>query len=277
MVQGLTCDHSDVSLTERTMSEPAEEELRHRTEELERQLAQAAAVGPLCEGVAHQFNNLLARIMACAEDAGEEDLDPEVFQRLQTIVQACQDGSRITESLLSYVGRRPLRRREVNPVNLLEHTVQMFDEELAEAGVELTRDYEPVPDMMLDHAQMVEVFTNLIRNAVDAMPQGGRLHLAGRTEGDDLVIRITDTGGGMPQELLDRIFLPFVTTKGELSGSELPGIGLGLCACRGTIASHGGDISAESTPGKGTTFTIRLPLAQPEDSGDAGGTAGEGT
>lgn len=259
------------------MSEPSEEQLRRRLEELEKRSTPAAAVGTLCEGVAHQFNNLLARIMACAEDAEEQGASPEVLHKLQTIVQACQEGSRITGLLLSYAGRRPLRRGKVNPVNLLEHTLQTLDDEVARAGVEVTRDYRTVPDMMLDNVQMTEVFTNLIRNAIDAMPQGGRLHVACRTDDGDLVITITDTGAGMPQELLDRIFFPFVTTKGVLAGGELPAIGLGLCACRGIVASHGGTISAESTPEKGTTFTIRLPLLQPEDSGEPGGTAGEGT
>ena len=240
------------------------------------QEGKAAAAGTLCEGVAHQFNNLLARMMACAEDAGEQDLDPDVFQKLHTIVQAYQEGSRITELLLSYVGRRPMRRREVSPVNILEHTLQMLDEELVQAGVEVTRDYTTVPEMMLDNVQMVDVFTHIIRNAVHAMPEGGRVHVACRLEGHDVVIRISDTGAGMPQELLDGIFLPFVTTKGVLSGSDLPGMGLGLCACQGIVTGHGGDISAESTPGKGTTFTIRLPVEQPDTGGDAGGKDGEG-
>ena len=240
------------------------------------QEAKAATAGTLCEGVAHQFNNLLARMMACAEDAGEEDLDPEVFQRLRTIVQTCQEGSRITESLLSYAGRRPMRRRPVSPVNILEHTLQMLDEELIQAGVEVTRDYGTVPELMLDNVHMVEVFTHLVRNALHAMPQGGRLHVTCHVEGEDAVVRISDTGTGMPQELLDTIFLPFVTTKGVLSGSDLPGMGLGLCACQGIVTSHGGVISAESTSGKGTTFTIRLPLEPSESGGETGGRKGEG-
>ena len=87
-------------------------------------------------------------------------------------------------------------------------------------------------------------------------------------EEDEVVITISDTGAGIPKELLDRIFLPFVTTKGALSRSEVPGMGLGLCACQGIARSHHGDISVHSTPGKGTTFTIHLPL------GDSGGSAG---
>lgn len=217
----------------------------------------------------------MARVMACAENAGELDVDREVFHRLRTIVLACQEGSRITERLLSYAGRHPLHRQLVNPVNIIEHSIQMLEEDIAEAGIEITRDYAPVPDMMLDNVRMAELFTNLIRNAVDAMPCGGRLDVACAVEGGKVVIRMNDTGAGISPELLDRVFLPFVTTKGALSGSELPGMGLGLCVCQGILAAHGGGIDIESTPGKGTTLTIRLPLEVPDDGGaepDTGGT-----
>ena len=226
------------------------------------------AVGMLCEGIAHQFNNLLARVMACAEDADDVDMQPALAQNLRTIINTCVEGSQITEGLLSCARRRPLWRRPVNPVNILEHTIQMLESELIEAGIDVTRDYQDVPEMMLDNVQIGEVFTNLIRNARDAMPEGGRLSVSCGVLGEQLVVRISDTGLGMTPEYLDRIFLPFVGTKGALSGSDVPGMGLGLSICQGIIASHHGDISAESTPGVGTTFTIRLPLEQEEVPGE---------
>jgi signal transduction histidine kinase len=123
--------------------------------------------------------------------------------------------------------------------------------------------------MVVDNVQMGQVFSNLIGNAIDAMPQGGRLRVAVDAVGEYLVVRISDTGVGIDPDYLDRIFLPFVGTKGALSGSETPGMGLGLAVVQGIIASHGGDISVESTPGKGTTFTIRLPIEAPGGNSNA--------
>jgi len=234
----------------------------------------SSAVGTVCEGVAHQFNNLLARVMGCAEDADELGVKDTVAQNLRTIINTCEEGSRITERLLSYARRRPLWRKLVNPVNILEHTLQMMEEQLIEAGVDVVRNYRYVPDMMLDNVQIGQVFTDLIRNAVDAMPQGGRLSVACGTEADDLVVRISDTGVGIDPASIERMFLPFVGTKGALSGSETPGMGLGLCVCQGIIASHHGNISAESTPDEGTTVTVRIPVVQmeaPPEGVDAGG------
>ena len=227
------------------------------------------AVGMLCEGVAHQFNNLLARVMACAEDADEVAAEPVVTQNLRTIINTCVEGSRITERLLSYACRRPLWRRPVNPVNILEHTLQMLEPELVEAGIDVVRDYAAVPDMMLDNVQIGEVFTQLIRNARDAMSRGGRLGVSCRVDEGYCVVRVSDTGAGIAPDYLDRIFLPFVGTKGALSGSEVPGMGLGLSVCQGVVASHGGDMMVESTVGAGTTFTVRLPLDQGDVSEDA--------
>jgi signal transduction histidine kinase len=137
--------------------------------------------------------------------------------------------------------------------------------------VEVVRRYEPAPDMMLDNTQIAQTFINLILNAVDAMPSGGRLTVSSRVEGEELAIRFADTGVGIPPEIIDSIFEPFVTTKGALSRSAMPGMGLGLCVCQGNVASHGGTITVESKQGKGTTFTIRLPLRQPADGGEPPG------
>jgi len=237
------------------------EELLRKMVEEER----LAAAGTLAAGVAHQFNNLLARILACAEDAGEAEDDPAVGRKLRTIVHACEEATQITERLLSYARRRPPRREPVNPIRIIEHTLQILEARLAQAEVEVVRHYEPVPDMLLDNAQMGQTFINLIANALDAMPAGGRLTISCRVELDDLVIEFADTGVGIPPGLSGTIFEPFVTTKGALSGSEVPGMGLGLCVSQGNVASHGGTITAESTQGKGATFTIRLPVSQPPE------------
>jgi PAS domain S-box-containing protein len=246
-------------------------DISHREDLLRKMVEEErlAAAGTLAAGVAHQFNNLLARIMACAEDVAESSLPPSAQGRLDTIVQACEEASQITERLLSYARRRPPARRPVNPVQIIEHSLQIVEDRLKAASVEVLHRYEPVPDMMLDNTQMAQTFINLILNAVDAMPSGGRLTVSCRVEGEQLVIQFADTGVGIPPKILECVFEPFVTTKGALSRSTVPGMGLGLCVCQGNVASHGGTITADSKPGEGTTFTIRLPLRQPADGDES--------
>ena len=220
----------------------------------------AAAISTLAEGVAHEFNNLLARILACAEDAAEHAMVPSVQRDLQTIIQAAVDAGAIASRLLSYARRRPPERRGVGLVSIIEHSLQIMDDELSRSKIEVVRDFEPLPEMMLDNAQMGQVFMNLISNARDAMIAGGRLSISVRRTGDKAVVKFTDTGAGIPSEIMTDLFKPFVTTKGARSRSDVPGMGLGLCVCDGIIASHGGTISAESKLGVGTTFTITLPI-----------------
>ena len=279
------------------MSEGNEKELARRIEELEAELARAgarateleslvakvggarkcgrpgpedaSAVGTLCEGIAHEFNNLLARIMASAEDAMESEVSPAVAANLRTIIDACEKAGRICEGLLSYAGRRPLNLRRVSPVKLMEHTLQILEKELLDAGVEVVRDYQAIPDMMLDNAEMGKVFANLITNACHAMSGGGRLSVSCGVEAGEIVIRFRDTGSGIAPEMLPRLFQPFVTTKGALAGSDVEGMGLGLSAARGIVGGHGGTIGVESTPGRGTTVTIRLPVERQKSGGTA--------
>jgi signal transduction histidine kinase len=194
---------------------------------------------------------------------------------MQTIISACEEAGRLTERLLCYAGHVPLLRRLVDPTNIIEHTLQMVEGDLLEGGIEVTRDYGDVPQVRLDNVQIGRLLRNIVRNAIDAMPRGGRLHLTCHVDGDDLVMTVRDTGIGIPAELIDRVLLPFVTTKGALSRSAQPGTGLGLCVAQGIVRRHAGEVSLQSDVGKGTTVTIRIPLAQPESP--AGPEASYGT
>jgi signal transduction histidine kinase len=234
----------------------------------------AGAVATLAEGVAHEFNNLLARILACAEEGSELAIDLTVRRDLSTIIQAAEEGGRIAEHLLSYARRRPIELRPVSLVSIIEHTLQIMEDDLSAAKVHVLRDFEPLPTMMLDNGQIGQVFVNLISNARDAMSDGGALHVSVRRAGDEAVVHVTDTGPGIPSEILADLFKPFVTTKGPRGRSVVPGMGLGLCVCDGILASHGGSISVSSEPGKGTTFTVRLPIGSLGKIRDEGG-AGE--
>jgi two-component system NtrC family sensor kinase len=126
---------------------------------------------------------------------------------------------------------------------------------------------ENLPVLMIDRVQLRQALVNVAMNAVDSMPGGGSLHLAARLSdsGDDVRIEITDTGCGIPTENLSRLFTPFFTTKAMGKGT-----GLGLAITYGVIKMHSGDITVDSEVGKGTTFTIRLPVRTADAIGDDG-------
>ncbi len=224
----------------------------------------ALAVSTIAEGVAHEFNNLLARILACAEEGSEHALDLTVRKDLSRIIEASEEAGRIAEKLLAYARRRPLEKSLVSLTAIIEHALQIMEDDLAATKIAVLRDFEPLPAMMLDSGQIGQVFMNLIANARDAMPGGGALHVSARRVGGEAVVYVTDTGPGIPPEILADLFKPFVTTKGARAHSSVPGMGLGLSACDGIIASHGGSIAVDSVVGRGTTFVIRLPL--PDDA-----------
>jgi signal transduction histidine kinase len=109
--------------------------------------------------------------------------------------------------------------------------------------------------LKVDRMKMSRVFDNLLRNAVDAMPEGGILHISTRSNGDDVLIQVRDTGVGIPESMMKNLFKPFVTTKTS-------GTGLGLNFCKRTVEAHGGEITVKSKPGEGSVFTIRLDRAR---------------
>jgi len=111
-----------------------------------------------------------------------------------------------------------------------------------------------LPPVVVDVHQMAAVFRNLVTNSVQAMPAGGRITIAARTEGTDVVVAVSDTGAGIPPDHMGRLFEPLFTTR------EV-GVGLGLAICKAFVEAHGGMISAASEVGKGTTFTVTLPAA----------------
>ena len=129
--------------------------------------------------------------------------------------------------------------------------------------IEIHRDYGTLPPVECDPGQVNQVFMNVLANAYDAIPERGNLWLTTRAEGDRVRVTIRDDGVGMAPEVVSRIFDPFFTTK-DVGG----GTGLGLAISQGVVAAHGGRIEVESAPGRGTTFRIILPLAQPAASLD---------
>ncbi len=227
------------------------------------QSEKSAAVGTLAYGIAHEFNNILAGIMVNAEVGITIRDYQEIKECFQAIVENSHRGSSIANSLLAVAGERKEKKELISVVDPLQNVLSFVRRELEKANVQTVEELKPVPQIFCDPGQFSEVFLNMITNARDAMhPKGGTLTVKVARSGDDIRIVFKDTGCGIPDQIKGRIFDPFVTTKGALGKSDIPGTGLGLFLSCGIIDSYNGKIEVESKVGKGTTFTILIPVSK---------------
>jgi two-component system NtrC family sensor kinase len=239
---------------------------QHRAE-LSGQLVQAsklASVGELAAGIAHEINNPLAII---AEEAGvlKDSFDPDLppdeepvdfaahLDIIQEAVFRCRD---ITRKLLTFVRHSPVHLEMHGVHDILNDVVDgMLRNELSISNIEVVREYDDrVREILTDRNQLVQVFINLVKNAIDAMPTGGRLSIVTVEGTDKITISLSDTGCGMSHEQMEKVFLPFFTTKDPGKGT-----GLGLSVSSTIIGNLGGRCYVESELGKGSTFSVELP------------------
>lgn len=238
-----------------------------KEQELTRQLVHAArlaSVGELAAGIAHEVNNPLAVV---AEKAGliRDLLDPRfgreaapavLLGHLAAVEAAVDRATGITRRLLGFVRRGEVRLVERDPHALADELLDgILRSGLEGARVAVERDYDPrLGPVVTDPDQLRQVLLNLLKNAVDAMPAGGTVTVRTRRLGERFSIEIADTGVGMTEEQLERVFLPFFTTKEPGKGT-----GLGLSVSYGIVEGLGGRLSVASSPGQGSTFTVELP------------------
>ena len=228
--------------------------------------AKLASVGELAAGIAHEINNPLAVIN---EEAGllkdlmdptlSEPVGPEVLipylDSIQESVFRCRD---VTHKLLKFVRISDVELQHHNVSEIIDSVVDgLLGRELAVSDIEVVRNYDnTLPEVVTDRNQLQQVLLNILNNAIDALEdKPGTISIETRRDGKWLRIAITDTGVGIPQDQLGRIFLPFYTTKDVGKGT-----GLGLAVSYGIIKDFGGEISVESTANVGSTFTVSLPL-----------------
>lgn len=232
---------------------------------LEEQLQQReklSSIGLLAAGVAHEVNTPLTGVSSYTQMLlgmlNENDPKHALLQKVRT---QAERATNIVNNLLNFSRTGSATEfAEINIARVLDDTLQLLEPQLRRNQIEIVRSYDPdAPQAYANAGKLQQVFTNLILNARDASPDGGRITIATSTDVDDgsLVVEISDTGIGIAPENVAKIYDPFYTTKGVGQGT-----GLGLAVSYGIVQEHAGHMSVDSTPGRGTTFRITLPTAR---------------
>jgi len=233
---------------------------------LRSQLAQAqkmTALGELVSTTTHEFNNVLTTIINYAK-LGLRHKDQATREKaFEKILSAGTRAAKISTGILGMARNRSGALEPTDLARLVDDTLLLLERELRKYRITVDRYLQPVPPAMASGNQIQQVLFNLLINARQAMPHGGRIaiKLSHDVEAGMLDLVVRDYGCGMSPETLRRIFDPFFTTKQGPDASGKGGTGLGLSTCRDIIEAHRGRIRVESTPGKGTAFTLKLPAA----------------
>ena len=239
-------------------------------ESLRQQLLQAqrlSTMGTLASSVAHEFNNILTTIINYAKIG----LRPQSDERnrtesLEKILKGSQRAATIVNSMLGFARNTVNQRTLTDLAELVDEVLILADKDLSKHRIQLEKKYLDRPRAPVVAGQIEQILLNLVINARQAMPRGGRLkiELSENQKTHMAEIRVSDSGVGIPPERLRLIFDPFYTTK-EPDEHGHGGSGLGLSVCRQIIEQHNGRIRVESVIGKGSTFTVKLPLADESD------------
>ena len=242
---------------------------RKRIEELALQSAQLKSIADLSSGVAHHFNNLLQIVIGNTSlslaDLESGDLS-EIKTNLEEMLAAATLGAGTVKRLQTFANMRAdvtegegaIFDISVTARDAAEVSKPLWKTDSEKKGIKIDLQFDLEDGCLVkgQENEMFEVLVNLIRNAAEAIPQGGDIEVKSFNEADEVVITVRDTGTGIAEEDLSKVFQPFWSSKGVGIGK-----GMGLAVTHGLVKRHGGTISAQSKVGKGTTFTIRLPLA----------------
>lgn len=235
-------------------------EARLEKSRLELQLRHAdrlATIGQLAAGVAHELNEPLANILGFAQLVQKTPTIPQQALRdIDRIVRAALHAREIINKLMFFARPKPPTQVSVKLNELVTDGLYFLQSRCSKAGIEIVLDLAPdLPEISADPTQLNQVLVNLIVNAIQAMPQGGKLKVATARKNNKIALIVEDTGVGMTDDVMAHIFIPFFTTKpvGE-------GTGLGLSVVHGIVTAHHGTINVESELGKGSRFEVILPI-----------------
>ncbi|MGQ9507153.1 MAG: PAS domain S-box protein [Candidatus Bathycorpusculaceae bacterium] len=254
-------------ITERKQLQKKLEEYTQRLEELVEQRTKAlkeaqeqlikserlAAVGQVAAMVGHDLRNPLTGIKSAVyylKNKLSVHMDKNIKEMLRLIEENVEYANKIISDLMEYSREIKLELREVTPKAIISETLLTVDIPRGIQILDLTRDS---PKIKVDIDKMKRVFGNIINNAVDAMPKGGKITITSKELDGNVEIAFTDTGAGIRKDVLEKIWTPFFTTKSK-------GMGLGLPICKRLVEAHGGKISVESKVGRGTTVTVIIPV-----------------
>jgi len=231
-----------------------QEQLRHAD--------RLATIGQLAAGVAHELNEPLTNILGFAQLAKKNsELPEDTKQDIEKIIIASLHAREVIKKLMIFARQMPAQKTQVNLNQIIEEGLYFLESRCQKEGVKLIRSLAPdLPNIIADPSQLNQVLVNLVVNAIQAMPEGGRLTVSTAFSDDYVSLAVTDTGVGMSKDMKEQIFIPFFTTKDVGQGT-----GLGLAVVHGIVASHGGSIKVESKPGSGSRFEIQLPIKPLEE------------
>jgi len=249
---------------EELMTAPSEADL------LRQQLVRAqrlCSVGTLASSVAHEFNNILTTIINYAKlGLRPQSSDSSRLEALEKILKSSQRAAAIVGSMLGYARNQSLQMEDTDLIALVEDVLLLCEKDLSKHQIQVEKKFQGRPHAPVIRVQIEQILLNLIINARQAMSHGGRITVEIRANPMARLaeIRISDTGVGISPEKLRLIFDPFFTTK-EPDAEGRGGNGLGLSVCRQIIEQHQGRIRVESVVGKGSKFTVKLPLTASEE------------
>ncbi|NNG00452.1 MAG: DUF3365 domain-containing protein [Desulfobacteraceae bacterium] len=231
---------------------------------LENQLAKTeklASIGQLASGVAHEINNPLG-VIRCYTNLIEKSAGPEtpIMNDIRIIRKHTDQCKTVVEALLNFARVPEAKKRQMDIHSCLDDVLNVLEIQMDKQHFIVQREFNgDVPLIVMDVYQIQQVFMNLLINAKQAMPEGGRILVRTRFHKDRsmIAVDISDTGQGIPEDHINKIFDPFFTTKQPGQGT-----GLGLSVSYGIVKQHGGDIEVNSNPAMGTTFTVLLPIEQ---------------
>jgi signal transduction histidine kinase len=233
---------------------------RMRLQDQLRHADRLATIGQLAAGVAHELNEPLGSILGFAQLAQKTSgLPDQTKGDIEKIVNACLHARQVIQKLMMFARHKLPQKAQVNLNELVKEGLFFLERRCLRQGIEVKRSLDPeLPEITADPSQLHQVLVNLVVNAIQAMPNGGTLTLKTARTDDHVALVVEDTGVGMSNEVMKKIFIPFFTTKqvGE-------GVGLGLAVVHGIVTGHTGSIEVQSVLGRGSCFEVKLPVTEP--------------
>jgi signal transduction histidine kinase len=238
-----------------------------KLEALEAELRQArrmAALGELVSTTTHEFNNVLTTIINYAKLGLRHKDEASRDKALNKILTAAGRAEKITNSVLGMARNRGHERAPTDLAKLIESSLVLLEREMQKYRIQIEVQFEPAPLADVCGNEIQQVLLNLLTNARQAMPRGGLIliRVAHDPVADTVDLTVRDSGAGIPVDVLPKIFDRYFTTKTGPDASGKGGSGVGLAMCREIVEAHQGKIRVESTVGKGTAFTLKLPTAK---------------